>query len=188
MGRNEFFDDQSFVPTGAFDANCGPTQAADSSMRYSVTEPVQQQKAGGTTVPLDEPMDRSATEIADAIMVDGKRVAQTVGWMVCIKGMGRGIDYHLHSGYNSIGNSDELDICVRDRKVSHRPVVKVAYDPKSRAYTLLPCGDGVNIVYCNDEALYVPQKLNIYDVITLGDTQLMFVPLCGEKFAWENEE
>ena len=72
--------------------------------------------------------------------------------------------------------------------MSHRPVVKVAYDPKSRAYTLLPCGDGVNIVYCNDEALYVPQKLNIYDVITLGDTQLMFVPLCGEKFAWENEE
>lgn len=184
MARNEFYDDQSFVQTGAFNGNLGPTQVADTSMRYSVTEPVVRPAQGGTTVPVDHP----ATEIADAIMVDGKRVAQTVGWLVCIKGVGRGTDYHLHSGFNTIGNSEELDICVRDKKVSHRPVAKVAYDPKSRFYTLLPCGDGVNIIYCNDEALYTPQKLNIYDIITLGDTQLMFVPLCGEKFAWESEE
>ena len=187
MGRNEFFDDVSFAASDAFGSDVGPTKPADTDVRYSATEPVEVKKPGGTTVPMQEDA-APATEIADAIMVDGKRVAQTVGWMVCIKGASRGVDYHLHSGFNAIGNSADLDICIRDKKVSRKAVVKVAYDPRSRAYTLIPCGDGVNIVYCNEKALYVPTELNIYDVITLGDTQLMFVPLCGEKFAWESEE
>ena len=188
MGRNEFFDDVSFAASDAFGSDVGPTKPADTDARYSATEPVEVKKPGDTTVvPMQEDA-APATEIADAIMVDGKRVAQTVGWMVCIKGASRGVDYHLHSGFNAIGNSADLDICIRDKKVSRKAVVKVAYDPRSRAYTLIPCGDGVNIVYCNEKALYVPTELNIYDVITLGDTQLMFVPLCGEKFAWESEE
>ena len=64
----------------------------------------------------------------------------------------------------------------------------VAFDAVNREFTLMRCEGTTNIARCNGAALYTPIKLNIYDVITLGDTQLMFVPLCGEKFAWEDDE
>mgnify|MGYP000769776176 CR=1 FL=1 len=31
-----------------------------------------------------------------------------------------------------------------------------------------------------------PQELNAYDCIEISETALLFVPLCGERFAWED--
>lgn len=37
----------------------------------------------------------------------------------------------------------------------------------------------------NDEAVYVPTGLNIYDVIELGESKFLYIPFCGEHFKWE---
>ena len=49
---------------------------------------------------------------------------------------------------------------------------------------LLP-GDSNGLVYLNDEAVYVPTGLNIYDVIELGESKFLYIPFCGEHFKWE---
>jgi len=39
-------------------------------------------------------------------------------------------------------------------------------------------------MHLNDEEVDVPVELKPHDIIELGQTKLMFVPLCGEKFQW----
>lgn len=186
-GRNEFYDDQSFVAGEAYNQNLGKTELPPQEDRFARTEPV---LSAETTVPMGESKNDSysKTEIADVIVVDGKRVAQTVGWLVCIKGACKGVDFHLHSGFNYIGNSRELDICIPDPQVSHKAMVTIAFDSVSRSFTLMRCEGTTNIARCNGAPVYTPIVLNIYDVITLGSTELMFVPLCGEKFTWEEDK
>ena len=39
----------------------------------------------------------------------------------------------------------------------------------------------------NGEDVDVPTELKMYDVIELGQTKLVFIPFCGEKFHWDND-
>jgi hypothetical protein len=41
------------------------------------------------------------------------------------------------------------------------------------------------LVYKNGEEVVFSEPLEAYDVIELGRTKLLFVPLCGERFKWE---
>lgn len=41
------------------------------------------------------------------------------------------------------------------------------------------------LAYCNNEALYTYRALKAYDRIELGESELMFIPLCGSHFSWE---
>jgi len=44
----------------------------------------------------------------------------------------------------------------------------------------------VGLAYLNDEAVYVPTELQPYNVITLGKSRFLFVPLCGTNFSWDD--
>ena len=35
------------------------------------------------------------------------------------------------------------------------------------------------------EPVMMTVRLKAYDVLTIGSTKLMFVPLCGEQFSWD---
>ena len=94
-------------------------------------------------------------------------VEPVVGWMVCIKGAYRGESFKLKSGRNFIGRA------------------AVVYDPKSRAF-IVAAGDARELCYLNGEVVVTSQKLKAYDVLTLGNTELMLIPLCGEKFSWDD--
>jgi hypothetical protein len=50
---------------------------------------------------------------------------------------------------------------------------------------LIP-GDGVGLVYHNNEAVYSPVELNTYDLIQMGKSKFIFIPLCGMHFEWNN--
>ena len=184
-GRNEFYDDDKSFIADPFGCNVGKTQLPPDEDRYTRTVPVEEPEV--PTIPMSEVGLGGKTEISDVIEVNGKTVAQTVGWLVCIKGESKGVDYHLHSGFNYIGRSAEVDISIKDPQVSGK-MVSVAYDNEMKAFTLMRCEGIANIPRCNGAPVYTPIELKIYDVITLGKTQLMFVPLCGEKFSWEVEE
>ena len=111
-----------------------------------------------------------------------------VGWLACVEGPSRGKSYTIRSGVNSIGRSERMDIVITgDLKISAENHAKISYSDKHNRFNLLP-GEGRNIVYLNDEEVFTPMPLHAYDLIDFGETKLLFVPLCGEKFTWEDKD
>ena len=107
-----------------------------------------------------------------------------VGWLVCVEGPEVGKDYRLFGRINSIGRAEGNDVVLaQEHTVSQKNHVRLAYDAKHNNFQLIP-GEGTNVTYLNEEPLYVPQKLNAYDVLEMGATKLIFLPLCSERFRW----
>lgn len=107
------------------------------------------------------------------------------GWIVCVEGPRRGKDYRVKEGKNFVGRADDMDIQILgDNRISRRNHCVIVYDVKQNSMVILP-GDSNGIVYLNDEAVYVPTPLNPYDVIEMGDSKFIFIPLCGQHFKWE---
>ena len=110
-----------------------------------------------------------------------------VGFLVCISGPHRGADYKLVAGRNFIGRAAAMDVALADDDtVSRESHALVTYDVKHNTFSLSP-GQGRGITYCNDEQVEMVRPLNAYDVIEVGRSQLVFLPLCGEKFQWKEE-
>ena len=111
-----------------------------------------------------------------------------VGWLACVEGPSRGKSYTVRGGVNSIGRSERMDIVITgDLKISAENHAKISYSDKHNRFNLLP-GEGRNIVYLNDEEVFTPMPLHAYDLIDFGETKLLFVPLCGGKFTWEDKD
>jgi hypothetical protein len=109
-----------------------------------------------------------------------------VGWLVCIAGNDRGADFRIHPEKNTIGRSENNDIRIaKDQTVSRDNHATIIYDPKKKNFRLL-AGGGRGLVYVNEEVIDFSTPLKANDIIELGETKLMFVPLCGEHFDWSN--
>lgn len=107
-----------------------------------------------------------------------------VGWLVCVDGPERGKDYRIKPGYNFIGREERMDICLRgDSKVSGYRDSAIAYDDESKSF-YFGHQNGMNPVKVNGKPVINQVELKEHDVITIGSTKLIFVPLCGEKFSW----
>ena len=114
-------------------------------------------------------------------------IEPVVGWLACISGPEKGKSYQLWAKINTIGRSDSMDVCIReDPTISKENHARLAYDPKHNGFQIIP-GQSVNNIYLNDEPLYIPMKISAFDTVELGDTKLIFVPLCCDKFQWETE-
>ena len=111
-----------------------------------------------------------------------------VGWLVCISGENAGEDFALKSGRNFIGRSASMDIVLAgDKSVSREKHAILLYEPRKREFLAQP-GDSRELFYVNDEVVLNTEKLNAYDKLLIGNTELLFIPFCGEKFAWEDVE
>lgn len=107
----------------------------------------------------------------------------TVGWVICIRGPHKGNDYRLVTGYNKIGRSPEMAISLpNDEQVTRDSHAIIAYEPQARKFFV--AGDK-NMIYLNGNFSVGMQELHIHDVIKIGASELMFIPLCGESFNWE---
>ncbi len=110
-----------------------------------------------------------------------------VGWLVCTEGASRGKDYQIHSQKNYIGRAHHMDICIpTDQCISAEREACLAYDVKSKLFFFSP-GNGKNLNYLNDTAILSTVTLSAYDILTIGQTKLMFVPLCGDHFDWSKK-
>lgn len=109
-----------------------------------------------------------------------------VGWLVVVEGPGRGADHRINPGQNRIGRSREMEISLGngDSAVSADAHALVIYDYQNNRF-FLKHGSGKNLTYLNGEAVLEPRALSAYDRITVGETQLLFLPLCGERFNWD---
>ena len=109
-----------------------------------------------------------------------------VGWLACIEGMHYGKSFVLHSGRCFIGRSEENDVVLGgDMSVSRERHAAIVYDPKAKCFIAAP-GESRQLFYLNDNILLSNEKLNAYDVLTVGDEKLLFIPMCGEQFCWED--
>ncbi len=114
-------------------------------------------------------------------------VVPVVGWLVCIEGELRGVDFRLHEGYNYIGR-EEGDVHIHgDDAISREKAARISYYSKKRAFNVDPA-DGRNIIELNGEPIYGATPINSYDVLTVGNTKLMLVAMCSEQFGWDEEE
>jgi len=110
-----------------------------------------------------------------------------VGWLVCIEGPAKGRDYRIHSQYNYIGRGHHMDICISgDDCISTERAAVIAYDAVEKFFSFGP-SMGHNVVRVNGKMLMNAVVLNPYDELTIGKTKLLFIPLCGERFDWNDK-
>lgn len=169
-----------------------PSQMQQQPPQYQMSNPeavnyaVNSNDAGKTVAP--ESYRKRAEEENKTVGVFKKEynIDPVVGWLVCIDGPEKGKDYHLWAKINKIGRSDKMDVCIRkDNTISKENHARLAYDPKHNSFQLIPA-DSINNIYLNDEPVYTPAKLSAYDVIELGESKVVFIPLCSDRFTWEN--
>lgn len=166
----------NFIPTEA------PTGAGASSSPIGATVPADSWGAPGGAVNPFSVQTTIGGDIAAAGQVD-----PVVGWVVCVDGPLRGTDWRIHVGYNYIGR-EVGDIHIQgDSQISREKHAMIAYHNKNRTYYVGPA-EGRNIIELNGEPVFNATKLNRHDVITVGTTKLMFIPLCDETFAWDQEK
>ena len=121
-----------------------------------------------------------------AVFKKSMNIEPVVGWFVCIEGADKGKDFRILAKNNTIGRSDKMDICIKgDTTISRENHARLGYDEKHNAFHLIP-GDSANNIYVEEEPVYVPTKLEAYQVIEIGETKLMFVPFCNDKFTWKD--
>lgn len=169
-----------------------PLNVTGLSNSSTVTEPLNSPAASPVAAPVTAPakadvtIDNDKTLPVTADMLDGmmERPAPVVGWLVCTEGVNKGTDYRLHQGRNFIGRAAEMDVCIKgDNTVSRSSHAVIVYDPRGNLYLAQP-GDSKELLYINDALVLNPVELKAMDVLSVGNTKLMFVPLCGETFRW----
>lgn len=152
----------------------------------AVTEPLTQAGTQATVEPttLSSVQDNEKTRPVSSDILQETQRKPVVGWLVCVAGNNKGRDYCLHQGRNFIGRSAEMDICiVGDNTVSRTSHAVVVYDPRSNVYLAQP-GDSKELLYVNDTLTLNTVELKAKDKLSIGNTVLMFIPLCDSEFQW----
>ena len=118
-----------------------------------------------------------------------------VGWLVVIQGPGQGNVVTIGNGMNPIGRDHSERICVDfgDETISRRGHAVITYDPRGKKF-YIHHSSGMNLTYVYvEDAPPVPVPLQMTELagfskIEIGETVLLFVPLCGERFDGEDDE
>ena len=51
---------------------------------------------------------------------------------------------------------------------------------------LVQPGDAKQLFYLNEKVVLEATKIAAYDVLSLGETNLLFIPCCSAKFNWDS--
>jgi hypothetical protein len=115
------------------------------------------------------------------------KIDPVVGWLVCLEGPDRGRDFRLHAEKNFIGRSNAMDVCIpNDDAISREKHGVVIFDPKKQIFWVLP-GDASGLVYLNGEIVHSPKQLIRGDTLEVGQSKLVLIPFCGDKYSWGAE-
>jgi len=165
------------MPIGAPD-NFGFDNSASSipACNYGVTEAIVASPAAqsgyGTTVPIGPSYG------------DVKSARPVVGWLVCTNGPSKGSDFRIFPENNTIGRAASNDVVIPDDPhITGDRAATITYDSRSKAFYFAN-GNSKNIIRLNDIPVLQTVMLNAYDKVEIGETTLLFVPFCGERFDW----
>ena len=133
------------------------------------------------------PTTRRATPAEVAPEPSNQMHDPAVGWLAIISGPGAGGFVRLGYGMNSIGRADDqrCKLNFGDEKISRQNHASVTYDPRGRKF-YLQHGGGANLTYIGEMPVLQPMELKGGEFISLADTVLRFVPLCGTDFDYQD--
>ena len=138
----------------------------------------------GATVAVD----RGGTAVPGATVAVIKKkmgIDPVVGWLVCVEGAERGRDYRLHADNNFVGRDKSMDVCIEgDDTISREKHAVITCDLDTLSFYLTP-KDGRSNPHLNGKPVFSTVELSPYDRIRLGQTTLLFLPFCGERFSWQ---
>lgn len=109
-----------------------------------------------------------------------------VGWLVVVGGPGIGNYRPIFEGNNTVGRGDKnrVPIDFGDDAISSDEQAYIRYDSSDRSFLFVPNLAKTNVVSLNSKRPTGAVELTQMDVITMGRTQLVFVPFCGPEFDW----
>lgn len=109
-----------------------------------------------------------------------------VGWLVVVGGPGIGQYRPVFEGNNTIGRggSNRIPLDFGDDAISTDEQAYIRYDSAERSFLFVPNLAKTNVVSLNEKRPTGAVELAHMDVITMGRTQLVFVPFCGSEFDW----
>ena len=108
-----------------------------------------------------------------------------VGFLICTRGKYFGESFELKTGRNFIGRAANMDVVLAmDPKVSRERHAIIVYEPRARVF-VAQAGDSHGMLYVNDQVVLTNEPLKAYDKLSIGDTELMFMPFCGPQFSWD---
>ena len=111
------------------------------------------------------------------------------GWLVVVKGPGRGRFAAVGLGRNPVGRSPQARVCLNfgDDTISRDSHIVISYDHRGRQFFLQP-GEGQNLSYLNDQPVLNTVPLEDGALLALGNTEVKFVAFCGQEFDWSDAE
>ncbi|MEM9684738.1 MAG: FHA domain-containing protein, partial [Pseudomonadota bacterium] len=111
-----------------------------------------------------------------------------VGWIIVIEGPGRGKCFTLYNGASSIGRGEDQAVRLDfgDNSISRNNHAAVAFDDEAGTF-FLGHGGKSNLVRLNGKPVLSTEELSKGDEIRIGETTLMFMPLCGDDFSWNED-
>ena len=159
-------------------------QSRDKHVEYS-TPPTTRVVRGGAKTQGEPPRTQL---VRGKVRVERGQFSQdpVVGWLVVVGGPGIGAFRPVFEGNNTLGrsSSQRIPIDFGDDSISSEEQAYIRYDSSSRSFLFVPNLAKTNIVSINDKRPTGAVELNQMDVITIGRTQLVFVPFCGAEFDW----
>ncbi len=170
-----------------------PTEAMDPAYmqmpQYMPPQPlvVGQPPVGSAPFPETQPVeDQFAATTYKSDVINENGIVEVRGWLVCLEGAKRGIDFRIHGEKNTIGRGHENDIKLDfDNTISKGVNAIIAYDNRNNKFYIYQSNSRNNI-YVNGQLLLMPIELGDYDIIEIGQTKMLFRSLCNENFVWEN--
>ena len=155
----------------------GTEQQQDKDPKTRIYRPGKTERGAPTTAPDATTQDAQSSAMDDP----------PVGWLVVIKGPGQGNVAAIGNGSNSVGRdaNDRIRIDFGDETISRRSHSTITYDPRGKKF-YLQHGAGKNLTYLEGDPVLAPTELPGFSHITIGNTELLFVPLCCEQFDWED--
>ena len=130
--------------------------------------------------PPEQPAGQGEAALASDAMDD-----PPVGWLVVVQGPGQGNAVTIGNGSNSLGRDPSERICLDfgDETISRHAHTTITYDPRGKKF-YIQHGGGKNLTYMEESPVMLPTELQGFSKIQIGETVLLFVPLCGERFDW----
>lgn len=162
--------------------------SADSQNKHEVTE-TEKPKESSLGELLQKTKAYDNKEVKTVSLYEGmSHIDPVVGWLVCVKGDVYGYSYVLKTGKNYIGRHTDMDICISgDNTVSRENHAVLMFEPQNKEFILLNV-ESKGLVYVNGEVIKENTTLRAKDIITIGQTLLLFIPLCDDEFDWSNPE
>lgn len=168
------------------DNNFPSTVPLDGGQQYIPPQPHVVEDIAANAVPPTAPVDTNfkATTYKSDIIND-KGIMEVRGWLICLEGAKRGMDFKLHGEKNTIGRGSENDVNLDfDSSISKGVNAIIAYDSRNNKFYLYQSNSRNNI-YFNNQLLLNPVEIVDYSILEIGETKMIFRSLCNENFVWE---